>query len=111
MASKDWKALECLAEGNEHSPAGSTGVNLSPGTLEGRASTVVCGVEHVGFSPVTLGNKQVSPQPSGGLVWALHSVWHMLLPWPDPDPGVQWEEDDWEGESTGAIFAPISLSS
>lgn len=53
-------------------------------------------------------------QPLGGLVWALwalYSAWHTLLPWPDPDPGAQREEDDWEGESTGAIFAPISLSS
>lgn len=33
-----------------------------------------------------------------------------LLPWPDPDPGAQWEEDDGWGDA-GAIFAPVSLSS
>lgn len=33
-----------------------------------------------------------------------------LLPWPDPDPGAQREEDDGWGDA-GAIFAAVSLSS
>lgn len=41
VASKDQEALECLAERNDRSPAGSTDVNRSPGALKARARTVV----------------------------------------------------------------------
>lgn len=53
--------------------------------------------------------EQISP--SLALGWSGPCVLGgMPLPWPDPDPAAQWEEDDGWVEA-GAIFAPVSLSS
>jgi len=99
VASKDQEALECLAEGNDHSPAGSMGVNCSPEAFKAR---VVC---YVWWLFTCCLREQTNLLLA--LRWpGLCIQGGTLLPWPDPDPGAQQEEDDWEGESMGAIFAP-----